>query len=164
LTGLLLISQRGIDVASQNAEDLKTLYKAIFIELPTGAAKKGLGVAKENQLEQTAWKGYDAWVRLIGAATGKLYSNPLFGDLVERSLGGVLRVQRVSNSVSGALFTALWVTVGLPTAAEVQSLRAELGGLRRELRLLTAGPPVPGEEVLSEMEKRVVRKRKRAAA
>ena len=153
-------------MASQNAEDLKTLFKTIFIELPTAAAKKGLGVAKENQLEQTAWKGYDAGVRLIGAATGRLYSSPLFGDLVERSLGGVLRVQRVSNSVSGALFTALWVTVGLPTAAEIQSLRAELGGLRRELRLLAAGPPVigPEEEVLSEAEKRVVRKKNRAAA
>src|SRR5208337_4027001 len=87
LTGLLLISQRGIDVVSQNASDIRTLYKAIFIELPTAAAKKGLGVAKENELEETAWKGYDAWVRLMGAATGKLYSTPLFGDLVERSLG-----------------------------------------------------------------------------
>jgi len=153
-------------VASQSASDIRTLYKAIFIELPTAAAKKGLGVAKENELEQTAWKGYDAGVRLISAATGKLYSSPLFGDLVERSLGSLLRVQRVSNSVSGALFTALWVTVGLPTAAEIQSLRAELGGLRRELRLLTAGPPVLGaeEEVLAELEAPVVRKRKRAAA
>ena len=153
-------------MASRNASDLLTVYKAIFIELPTAAAKKGLGVAKENELEQTAWKGYDAGVRLINLATGKLYSNPLFGDVVERSLGTLLRVQRVSSSVSGALLTALWVTVGLPTATEIQSLRAELGCLRRELRLLAAGLPVPGpeEEVLPEVEKPVVRKRKKAAA
>lgn len=153
-------------MASQTASDIKTLYKTILIELPTAAAKKGLGVAKENQLEETAWKGYDAWVRLMNAATGRLYSNPLFGDLVERSLGTLLRVQRVSNSVSGALFTALWATVDLPTATEIQSLRAELKDLRRELRLLSAGAPVLGaeEEVLAELETPVVRKRKRAAA
>lgn len=153
-------------MASQTASDIKTLYKTILIELPTAAAKKGLGVAKENQLEETAWKGYDAWVRLMNAATGRLYSNPLFGDLVERSLGTLLRVQRVSNSVSGALFTALWATVDLPTATEIQSLRAELKDLRRELQLLSAGAPVLGaeEEVLAELETPVVRKRKRAAA
>ncbi len=153
-------------MASQSASDIKTLCKAILIELPTAAAKKSLGVGKDNQLEATAWESYDAWVRLMDAATGRLYSSPLFGDVVERSLGALLRVQRVSNSVSGALFAALWTTVDLPTATEVQKLRAELKDLRRELRLRIAGATGLGaeEEVLAGLEAPVVRKRKRAAA
>jgi len=153
-------------VASQNASDLVAVYKAIFIELPTVAAKKGLGVAKENELEAAAWKGYDAWVRLVNDATGRLYQTPLFGDLVGRSLDAFLRVQRLSNAVSGAFFAALWVTVGIPTATEIQGLRAELKYLRRELRLLTSGLPVPSaeEEVLAERSAPIVRKKKREAA
>jgi len=151
---------------SQNTTDIKTLSKAILIELPTVAAKKALGVAKENELENTAWEGYDAWIRLMGVATGELYTSPLFGDILERSLGGLLRVQRLANAVSGALFTAVWGVIGLPTAADVHSVRADLGHLRRELRFLTIGASAsgPSGEVSSDIEKRVVRKKKRAAA
>ncbi|HTY56577.1 MAG TPA: hypothetical protein VMB26_15325 [Candidatus Binataceae bacterium] len=153
-------------MASQNADDLKILYKILFIELPTVAAKKALGVGRENELEKTAWEGYDASIRLAGVATSQIYSHPLFGDLLERVAGPLLRVQRLSNVAAGAIFSALWSTMGLPTAADVQSLRGELTNLRREVRLMAGGLLIPGgsEEAPSDIERRAPRRKKREAA
>jgi hypothetical protein len=152
-------------VASQDAADLKILSKAILIELPTAAAKRALSVGKENQLEEAAWEAYDAGIRIVRVATGQLYSSPLFGDVIERTLGPMLRVQKLTNSLSGALFSTVWSVVGLPTSAEIHRLRADLVSLRRELRALV-GPAAsePGEAAAADIEKRVMRKKKRAAA
>lgn len=152
-------------MASQNAADLKILSKAILIELPTAAAKRALSVGKENQLEHAAWEAYDAWIRIMRTATGELYSNPLFGDVIERTAGPILRVQKLTSSLSGAVFATVWNVVGLPTAAEIHNLRADLVTLRRELRALTGSASSElGEAAASDIEKRVIRKKKRAAA
>ena len=154
------------ETASQNVSDLLVLYKALLIELPAVAAKLGLGIAKEKELAETAWKSYDAGVRLANAATGKLFSNPLFAGLVGRSLGPLLRVQRLVNSASGALFAGLWLSVGLPTASEVQALRAELESLHHELRSLTASLEIKGNEddVMVELKARMAQVKKKVAA
>lgn len=154
------------ETASQNVSDLLVLYKALLIELPAVAAKLGLGIAKEKELAQTAWKSYDAGVRLANNATGKLFSSPLFGSLVGRSLGPLLRAQYLLNSASGALFTGLWLSVGLPTASEVQALRAELESLHHEFRSLTARLSAQGNEddVIVELKAQMAQVKKTAAA
>ena len=133
---------------AQSAKDLLTLYKALLIELPIAGTKASLGVAKENEVEEIAWKAYEAGVRLTNNATDALYRNPFVGDSVGRSLQGSLRMQKLTNSVSGAVFAALRSVAGLPGASEVQALRTELRDLRLELRSLSA--VLPNRPSLSE--------------
>ncbi len=123
---------------TQSSKDLLTLYKALVIELPVAGTKATLGVGKDHELAQTAWKAYEAWVRLVNRSTDALYQNPFFGEALGRSLDGLLRTQRLTDSVSGAVFAALRSVAGLPGASEVQAVRSELHDLRLELRGLIA--------------------------
>jgi hypothetical protein len=99
--------------------------------------KRSLGLAEEKETAETAWKAYDTGVRLATAAIDNLYRTPLFGDATARSLDLFLQGQRLSAAFSGAVFTGLWNTIGLPTAAETQALRAEIQALREEVRAST---------------------------
>lgn len=114
--------------------DLLTVYTTLVRDLPLAAVKRGLGVGDEKGMMETAWKGYDAGVRLATTTVDSLYQSPLFGTLMGRSLNRMLRWQRLGNAVSGAFFTSFWQAVGLPTVAETQALRAEVQALREELR------------------------------
>jgi hypothetical protein len=126
---------------AQSGKDLLTLYKALFIELPVAGSKATLGVAKDYEVEEAAWKAYEAWVRLVNNATDALYQNPFFGDALGRNLHGLLRVQLLANSVSGALSAALRSVAGLPGVSELQAVRTEVHDLRSELRGLIAAVP-----------------------
>lgn len=117
------------DKTAQRMEDLLTLYKTTLLDLPLAGAKQGLGMGQEKDVVEAAWKGYDAWVRLANASMDDLYRNPLFGDLLARSLDGWLRWQRLSQAMAGAFFAALWPAVGLPTAAALQALHEDLQSL-----------------------------------
>src|SRR5271154_6680625 len=44
-----------------------------------------------------------------------------------------LKWQRLGSAMTGAFFAALWPAVGLPSAAELTELRAEVGALRDDL-------------------------------
>lgn len=131
---------------SQNMDDLLAVYKTLFVDLPLAGARWGLGMGKEKDLTETAWKGYDAWVRLASASIDGLYRNPLVGDSLARSLEGFLRWQRLSSTLAGAFFAGVWQAVGLPQAAEVQALRAEVQALHEKLRSPSAGLPAHSQE------------------
>jgi len=115
-------------------EDLTTAYTALVVDLPLSGVKQSLGLAEEKEATETAWKAYDASVRLATTTIDRLYRTPLFGDMTARSLELFLQGQRLSGAFSGAVFTGLWNTVGLPTASETQALRAEIQALREEVR------------------------------
>jgi len=117
------------DKIAQRMEDLLTMYKTTLLDLPLAGAKWGSGMGQEKEVAETVWKGYDAWVRLTNASVDDLYRNPLFGDVLARSLDGWLRWQRLSQALVGAFFAALWPAVGLPTAAAVQALHEDLSSL-----------------------------------
>jgi hypothetical protein len=115
-------------------EDLVTMYQTFFFDLPLTGTKWGSGTRTEQEVTETVWKGYDAGVRLATAAINNLYRQPVVSEVVARSLGAMLRWQRLSNVLVGASFAGLWSATGLPTAAAVQGLRAEVQILREELR------------------------------
>jgi hypothetical protein len=119
--------------SSQGADDFTTAYKNFFFDLPLATLRQSLGMGTEKETAEAAWKGYDASVRMATATIDALYRNQLFGDVVSRSLSSVLRWQQVSNTVTGAVFTALWKTLGAPTAAEVQSLSEQMRALESRL-------------------------------
>ena len=109
---------------TQSVEDLGTVNKTLWLDLPLAGAKWGLGSGSERETLAAAWKGYDASMRLATAALDNLYRTPLFDEIMARSLDSALRWQRLSNALAGVLFTRLRQVVGLPTAAETQALRA----------------------------------------
>lgn len=120
--------------AQHRVTDLVAMWRATFFEFPIAGTQWAWGVGKEQEAAEAAWKGYDAWVRLANAQVDELYRNPLFGDLMARSLDEVLRWQRFSSALVNTFFAGLWPAVGLPTAAAVQALRGELHSLTTRLK------------------------------
>jgi len=133
---------------NQNAKDLLTLYKTLFIELPISGAKSTLGIAKDNELENHAWNAYDSWIRLMSSSTSALYQNPFFGDALGRNLPGLLRSQQITNALSGAFFAVVRTITGMASAVDVQAVRGEVRDMRLELRSLIAA--LPGRDALAD--------------
>ena len=106
------------------------MSKTLLLDLPLAGAKWGVGRGEEKEVTEAAWKSYDAAVRVATTAIDNLYRNPLLGNVLSRALHELLRWQQLSNALAGAVFSGLWKTVGLPTAAEVQALREEIRALR----------------------------------
>ncbi len=118
---------------TQTIEDLTTVYKTLFLDLLLAGAKWGMGIGAEKETTETAWKAYDASVRLATSAIDTLYRSPLFGEAVSRTFTEALRWQRVGNAVSGTVLTGLWRALGVPTAAEVQGLSDQVRTLETRL-------------------------------
>lgn len=118
---------------TQTMADVATLYKTLFFDLPLAGAKWGIGLDGEKETTETAWKAYDASVRLATTAIDNLYRSSLFSEAVSRTLTQALRWQRIGNAVSGTVLTGLWRTLGVPTAAEVQGLSDQVQALETRL-------------------------------
>ncbi|HKA52988.1 MAG TPA: hypothetical protein VKJ47_04940 [Candidatus Binatia bacterium] len=117
-------------------EDVATVYKTLFFDLPLAGAKWGMGLGAEKQTTETAWQAYDAGVRLATTAVDNLYRSPLFSEAVSRTLTQALRWQRIGNAVGGTVLAGLWRTLGVPTAAEVRGLSDQLQTLETRLAQL----------------------------
>jgi hypothetical protein len=117
------------DKTTQRAKYLLTMYKAALFDFPLAGATWGLVMGQEKKIVEATWKGYDAWVRLASTSIDDLYSSPLFGEVLARSLDRWLRWQRLNQVTVGTFFAALWPAVGLPTAEAVQALHEEISSL-----------------------------------
>jgi hypothetical protein len=89
----------------------------------------------QQDLQQAGWKAYDAWVQLLNESANGLYASPEVGSSVGRSMEASLRWQRLGSAMTDAFFAALWPAIGLPSAAELTELRAEVGALRDDLAM-----------------------------
>lgn len=90
---------------------------------------------RRKDLQLAGWKTYDAWVRLLNESANGLYASPEVGSSVGRSMEASLRWQRLGSAMADAFFAALWPAMGLPSAAELTELRAEVGALRDDLAM-----------------------------
>src|SRR5262249_60655838 len=99
---------------TQTLEDLATAYKTLFFDLPLAGAKWGVGIGAEKETTETAWKAYDASVRLATTAIYSLYRSPLFNQAVSRTLTKAVRWQRLGNAISAPLFTGLLRKTAVP--------------------------------------------------
>ncbi|HVB78879.1 MAG TPA: hypothetical protein VNE82_02890 [Candidatus Binataceae bacterium] len=111
---------------------------AAMVEMPFVAARSVFAQNSEQangeqELQQAGWKAYDAWVRLLSESANGLYASPEVGASVGRSMDASLKWQRLGSAMTGAFFAALWPALGLPSAAELTELRAEVGALRDDL-------------------------------
>jgi hypothetical protein len=123
---------------SAMTEDIGKLFEATWVDLPAAAVKRLFASDGEGAVREAGWKAYDAWVRLANDASNRLYANPTFGGVVGRGIQTGLQVTRVVDAVASAIFGNLWPAIGLPTATDVQALRAELKAVREELRAVVA--------------------------
>jgi hypothetical protein len=119
---------------------LLTAFRTVLVDLPLVTVKRGLGMAEQRAVADTAWKGYDISIRIGSVSIERLYGNGLFGALLGRSVHGLVRLQRLNNAVLGAFFTGLWRAADLPTATE-------LSAVREEVRALAASVSAQGEKI-----------------
>jgi hypothetical protein len=119
----------------RDVEDLFTLTKTVFLDLPLAGVQWGWGFSNGEVVTETVWKGYDAGVRLATATIDNLYRLPLYGQVLNGVMPTFLHWQRVSNALTGAVFTGLWQAVGLPTRAETRALREALDHVATDLQL-----------------------------
>jgi hypothetical protein len=123
---------------SEMSEDFGKLFEAAWFDLPSAAIKRLVSNEDEGGMRDAGWKAYDAWVRLANDASNRMYANPTFGSLAGRGIQTGLQVTRVVDAVASAIFGNLWPAIGLPTATDVQALRADVKALREELRTVRA--------------------------
>ncbi len=114
-------------------DEVLKLAQALMPEPPSATLKRAVA-SVERELAEIGWKAYDSVVGLATSATDRLYTSPAAGQVIGRSIDIVLRWQRFNNSLAGAFFSALWPSVGLPTAVEIEGVRADIRALREEMR------------------------------
>jgi hypothetical protein len=122
-------------------EQLNKLSEAM-VEIPFVAVRSMLVQDREDcelgggqELQEAGWKAYDAWVQLLNEFANGFYASPEVGDSMGRSMEASLKWQRLGSAITGAFFAALWPALGLPSAAELTELRAEVGALRDDLAM-----------------------------
>jgi len=122
------------------SDEILKLAQCLMPVAPTAKVKEVIDRAEietrlaEASLSEIAWKAYDSVVGLTKVATNGLFTNSTVGQVLGGSIDVMLRWQRFNNAVAGAWFNAVWPAVGLPTGTEVAAVRADIRGLREELR------------------------------
>lgn len=133
------------DTALKNGMDeFMKAYTALYIDLPFAGMRMGLGMGGEKEATEAAWKSYDATVKLTSTVIDGMYRNPVVGEMTATTLDSMLRWQKANTALTGAFFTSMWKSVGLPTAGEIQALGEEVRALaeRRQPGELYVKPKV----------------------
>jgi hypothetical protein len=129
--------RRGVATSGESSfsDEILKLAQCLMPVAPTAKVKQVVESAKiETSLSEVAWKAYDSVVGLSKVTTNGLFTNATVGQVLGTSIDLALRWQRFNTAVAGAWFNALWPAVGLPTGTEVAAVRADIRGLREELR------------------------------
>ena len=125
------------DRTQQISEDLATLITSAFVDVPLTLASWAVGGATQKELEEHAWKGYDAFVRAANDTVHSLYEMPVVRQMTSQALVAILRSQRSGKHVTSAVAAA---TSPAPAAAanpEVEALRNQILSLREEVTELS---------------------------
>lgn len=120
------------------SDEILKLAQGLMPEAPTAKVKQLIaGIADkgiDRKLHEVGWKAYDAVVFASHQATTRVQSNQTFGQVLGTAIDVTLRWQRFQAAVAGAFFSALWPSLGLPSAIEIESLRRDVRELRDEMR------------------------------
>jgi hypothetical protein len=109
---------------SELGDAFKSLAEA-SIDLPLLAIGRIFDRGFSDDLHRAGWKAYDAGIAVATQLTNRLYSNRRFGSISGRALDTTLKLQQLADAASGALFSALWPMLGLPTADELRRLERQ---------------------------------------
>ena len=123
---------------SQPKSELKTglvaLAEVALIDLPAAVTLKTFRADTDGELYKAGWKAYAAATGLATELTNRAYRSPGIAKVGARMIENTLKTQRVMDAVAGAFFSALWPSVGLPTASDIEALRRDVKALREEVR------------------------------
>jgi len=113
--------------------DVMTMWTATFLEVPTVTTQWSWGMGQQRDVEAAMWKGYDAWVRVAKTAIDRVYENPVFGDVAAVALDRTLRWQQWQQTIASTIVATIVPLTGLPTAAMVDAVHAEVQSLHARL-------------------------------
>ena len=146
---------------NQPTSELKTgvlaLAEVALIDLPAAMTLRTFKRETDGELYQVGWKAYEAATGIVSELTNRAYRNNRVAKVGARMLENSLRTQRVADAVAGAFFAALWPSVGLPMASDIEALRRDVKTLREEVRTIAfereAAESAPeGDEISREAE------------
>jgi hypothetical protein len=120
------------------SDEILKLAQCLMPEPPTSKVKRMVANITDKgidrQLHELGWKAYDTVIGAANSATNTVFTSPTVGNVLGGAIDIMLRYQRFNAAVAGAFFSALWPSVGLPSATEVASIRGEVRAMREELR------------------------------
>jgi hypothetical protein len=112
---------------------LLALAEVALIDLPAAATLRACK-AETGELYQAGWKAYQAATSMVTELTNRAYANRGIAKVGARVIENTMKTQRVVDAFAGAFFAALWPSVGLPTASDIEALRRDVKSLREEIR------------------------------
>ena len=125
---------------SQPKSELKAGLLAIaevaLIDLPAAVTLRTFRAGTDGELYKAGWKAYEAATGIATELTHRAYQNRGIAKVGARMIENTLKTQRVVDAVAGAFFSALWPSVGLPTATDIEALRRDVKALREEVRTI----------------------------
>jgi len=123
---------------SQPKSELKTglftLAEVALIDLPAAVTLRAFKAETDGELYKVGWKAYEAATGVVTELTNRAYANRSIANVGARMLENGLRTTRVVDAVAGAFFSALWPSLGLPMASDIEALRRDVKALREEVR------------------------------
>lgn len=141
---------------SQSKSELKTgllaLAEVAVIDLPAALTLRAFKSETDGDLYKAGWKAYEAATGVVTDLTNRAYANKGFAKVGARMLERTMRTQRVVDAMAGAFFSALWPSVGLPTASDIETLRRDVKALREEVRAVAYEREAEAGEISREAE------------
>lgn len=113
---------------------LLALAEVAIIDLPAAVTLRAFKSETDNELYKAGWKAYEAATGMVTELTNRAYANRSIARIGARVLENSLKTQRVVDAFAGAFFAALWPSVGLPMASDIEALRRDVKSLREEIR------------------------------
>jgi len=113
---------------------LLALAEVALIDLPAAATLRAFKSETDGELYKAGWKAYEAATSMVTELTNRAYANRSIAKVGARMIENSMKTQRVMDAVAGAFFSALWPSVGLPTASDIEALRRDVKSLREEIR------------------------------
>jgi hypothetical protein len=119
---------------TQLKDGLFALAEVALVDLPAAVTLRAFKAEKEGELQKAGWKAYEAATGVVTDLTNRAYANRPIASFGARIIERSLRTQRVVDAFTGAFFAALWPSIGLPMATDIEALRRDVKALREEIR------------------------------
>jgi len=141
---------------SQPKSELKTgllaLAEVVAIDLPAALTLRAFRAETDGDLYKAGWKGYEAATGVVTELTNRAYANKSIAKVGARMLERTMKTQRVVDAMAGAFFSALWPSLGLPMASDIEALRRDVKALREEVRAIAYEREAETDEISREAE------------